>query len=87
MSEPEIHCPCCAWRPGGADLWECTRNGCGTQWNTFWTRGVCPGCGHQWSNTACLRCEEFSPHLSWYHYPDPQESEAPEQTRIVQAGS
>jgi hypothetical protein len=39
-------------------------------WNTFWTRGLCPGCGYRWPQTACLRCRQWSPHESWYHYPD-----------------
>jgi predicted amidophosphoribosyltransferase len=44
--------------------------GCGTQWNTFWTHGVCPGCGHAWQDTQCLACLKMSPHRAWYHYPD-----------------
>jgi hypothetical protein len=43
-------------------------------WNTFWTRGLCPGCGHQWQETQCLRCRKMSPHESWYHYPDGQQN-------------
>jgi hypothetical protein len=74
MSKPEIYCPLCAWRPKGTDLWQCTRPGCGTRWHTFWTRGVCPGCGYQWRNTACYACREMSPHESWYHFPDPADS-------------
>lgn len=70
MSNPEIYCPECAWRPSGDDLWMCTKNECDTVWNTFWTRGVCPGCSYQWRNTQCLACAAFSPHESWYHYPD-----------------
>ena len=45
-------------------------------WNTFWTRGVCPGCGHQWRETACLQCRKKSPHESWYHYPDGEDESA-----------
>jgi hypothetical protein len=73
--EAEIHCPRCSWRPGPADRWQCSP-GCGTVWNTFWTRGLCPGCGHQWLETVCLRCHQWSPHEHWYHYPDGQDESA-----------
>lgn len=67
--EPEIFCPRCAWRPSAEDRWHC-RPACGTVWNTFWTRGLCPGCGHQWERTQCFDCKIMSPHEEWYHYPD-----------------
>jgi hypothetical protein len=70
--EADIFCPKCTWRPQASDRWACLPS-CGTEWNTFWTRGVCPGCGQQWTETQCLECGEFSPHEAWYHYPDPQE--------------
>lgn len=70
-SEAEIRCPRCAWRPTALDRWQCYP-GCDTVWNTFWTRGLCPGCGHQWLETACLKCRVTSPHEQWYHYPDGQ---------------
>jgi hypothetical protein len=63
----------------------CTRNDCGTEWNTFWTRGVCPGCAYQWRNTQCLWCDEFSPHETWYHYPDPGEGKISETTHATEA--
>jgi hypothetical protein len=66
-----IHCPKCRWIPGEADRWQCTIDDCGTVWNTFWTGGVCPGCGHAWRNTECLACCKFSPHAQWYHDPSP----------------
>jgi hypothetical protein len=40
--------------------------GCGTTWNTFTTRGLCPGCGHQWRWTTCLACHGWSRHEDWY---------------------
>jgi len=43
---------------------------CGTTWHTFWTGGVCPGCGHQWRDTQCPECHRMSPHRQWYHDPD-----------------
>jgi hypothetical protein len=35
-------------------------------WNTFDTRGVCPACGREWSETQCLRCKAWSRHEDWY---------------------
>ena len=69
-----IRCPVCAWRPTASSRWTChvgdtpepPFDACGTVWNTFETRGRCPGCGHQWFWTTCPRCEEASPHQEWY---------------------
>ena len=58
-----IRCPRCAWRPGPKDRWACR---CGHVWNTFDTRGRCPACAFQWHLTACLSCNQFSPHEDWY---------------------
>ncbi len=58
-----IRCPRCAWRPRATSRWGCD---CGHVWNTFDTRGRCPGCGHQWQVTACLSCHAFAPHEAWY---------------------
>lgn len=69
----DIYCPKCEWRPGPYDVWDCVPS-CGTTWNTFWTRGVCPGCGVKWPSTQCYGCEKFSPHEAWYHYREPTES-------------
>lgn len=69
----DIYCPRCEWRPGPHDVWDCVPS-CGTTWNTFWTRGVCPGCGVKWPSTQCYGCEKFSPHEAWYHYREPVES-------------
>lgn len=60
-----IRCPRCAWRPGRRDRWVCAPH-CGFVWNTFDTAGRCPGCGHQWTETKCLACRRWSPHLDWY---------------------
>jgi hypothetical protein len=65
----DIRCPHCAWRPGPDDRWQCSIGDCMTVWNTFWTGGVCPGCGYAWRNTQCLACGEMSPHRDWYHEP------------------
>jgi len=69
----EIYCPHCKWRPQPEDRWSCTPS-CGTMWNTFWTRAVCPGCAVKWPQTQCFACERYSPHEKWYHYP-PEASE------------
>jgi hypothetical protein len=58
-----IRCPRCGWEPGRDDRWTCT---CLHVWNTFDTGGVCPGCGHTWDETQCLRCQAWSPHIDWY---------------------
>ena len=41
-------------------------DGCGTAWNTFERRGVCPGCRHRWRWTSCLACAKWSRHDEWY---------------------
>lgn len=69
-----IRCPLCGWRPSASSVWRCDCAGtpepffeaCGTVWNTFATRGRCPGCSHQWRWTSCLRCEQWSLHAAWY---------------------
>lgn len=69
-----IRCPLCGWRPKASSRWTCICRGtpepyfeaCGTVWNTFDTRGRCPGCSHQWQWTSCLMCEQASLHVDWY---------------------
>ena len=69
-----IRCPLCSWRPSPSNVWCCDRGdspepffvGCGMVWNTFSTRGRCPGCSHQWRWTSCLQCQEASLHEAWY---------------------
>jgi hypothetical protein len=69
-----IRCPRCAWRPDASSRWRCAWvdtpepyfDSCGTVWNTFSTKGRCPGCHHQWQWTSCLRCSQWSPHSDWY---------------------
>jgi hypothetical protein len=73
-----IRCPLCEWRPAASSRWCCTRvdvpeqfqGGCGTIWNTFSTRGRCPGCQHQWRWTKCMRCDGWSLHEDWYEEAD-----------------
>jgi hypothetical protein len=69
-----IRCPFCRWQPDAGSYWVCADcpypenflGGCGAEWNTFDTRGLCPGCGHQWRWTGCLSCERWSLHEDWY---------------------
>jgi hypothetical protein len=69
-----IRCPLCRWQPNADDLWLCGDcehpeyffDGCGAEWHTFTTQGLCPGCGYQWRWTACLNCEGWSLHEDWY---------------------
>lgn len=89
----KIYCPKCGWVPDAGDRWVCTRPiGCGHVWNTFATRGRCPGCGKQWRVTQCLSCKQFSPHEDWYHDDDDRDEgewidisewiRAPEKTHV-----
>jgi hypothetical protein len=59
-----IRCPHCAWRPRKFDRWSCRY--CFTSWNTFDTRGVCPGCDHAWLHTMCISCHRWARHEEWY---------------------
>jgi hypothetical protein len=68
QEQAQIFCPKCEWRPVAEDRWCCTPS-CGTVWNTFWTRAVCPGCSVKWPQTQCQQCDQFSPHEAWYHMP------------------
>jgi hypothetical protein len=69
-----IRCPLCSWRPTAESRWCCSCSDtpeppfdcCYTMWNTFSTRGRCPGCSHQWQWTTCLRCQQPSRHEDWY---------------------
>jgi hypothetical protein len=73
-----IRCPLCTWRPNRSSRWYCGDcdypeyffDGCGTAWNTFTTRGRCPGCSHQWRWTICLSCQGWSRHEDWYENQD-----------------
>ena len=67
-SSPRIQCPLCGWSPGKENVWSCN---CGHTWNTFDTRGVCPACRHQWTETQCQSCGQVSPHSQWYVEPKP----------------
>ena len=63
-----IRCPSCKWRPTRSDTWVCSP-GCGEVWNSFATRGECPGCQLNLSQTQCTRCCVWSDHDAWYEEP------------------
>lgn len=77
MVEPTIYCPQCEYRPVTEDRSWCHPS-CGTSWHTFWTGGVCPGCGHAWEVTQCPACQRQSTHKAWYHWPVDDSEEVPE---------
>ncbi len=72
-----IQCPACKWQPDKNSRWFCIAMGppenfsagCGHGWNTFDTRGTCPGCQYQWRHTTCLSCTVTSLHGDWYVVP------------------
>ena len=69
-----IRCPSCNWQPPRSSRWFCISigppenyaSGCGQGWNTFDTRGQCPGCFHHWHHTSCLSCNKWAKHDDWY---------------------
>ncbi|MEO5763576.1 MAG: hypothetical protein ABIR28_14840, partial [Vicinamibacteria bacterium] len=63
FGSPRVRCPQCTWEPKREDRWACT---CAFTWHTFDTGGVCPACDHQWQETMCLQCFEWSKHAAWY---------------------
>ena len=69
--DKQILCPKCEYRPQVEDRWQCIPR-CGTLWHTFWTGGVCPGCGLAWPMTQCPSCGRISPHKAWYREPEQQ---------------
>lgn len=62
-----IRCPACRWHPLSSEIWMCR---CGHRWNTFDTRGRCPACQYQWTETHCRVCNAKSPHGDWYAHND-----------------
>jgi hypothetical protein len=75
-----IRCPLCEWKPARSSKWYCGPcpepegflHGCGTAWNTFDTRGLCPGCQHRWRYTSCHACGTWSLHEDWYAAGEPK---------------
>ena len=67
-SDGRVRCPKCQWTPRSSDRWMCH---CRHTWNTFDTRGLCPGCNYQWTQTMCLSCLQWSEHQAWYETEKP----------------
>jgi hypothetical protein len=79
MLEHKIHisCPKCGWEPDGGSYWVCSV--CKTKWNTFETRGCCPGCGKIYEETWCpgnKGCGQVSPHADWYEEVEVQKNKS-----------
>lgn len=77
QDQRDIRCPKCSYRPQPQDRWVCVPS-CATSFHTFWTGGVCPGCGYPWKKTQCPACGELSPHAQWYREPEDAPAEARE---------
>ena len=60
---PEFACPSCQAGPPLGAFWVCHL--CGTQFDTFETRAVCPKCQAQFPTTACAFCGESRPMAEW----------------------
>jgi hypothetical protein len=60
----ECACPSCGEAPPRGEFWRCGH--CGTQFDTFTTRGRCGGCGAWYLETACPRCGVTSHVDKWY---------------------
>jgi Zn-dependent protease len=60
---PEFACPSCHAGPPLGAFWACHL--CGTQFDTFETRAVCPKCQAQFPTTACAFCGESRPMAEW----------------------
>lgn len=78
----KIYCPRCEWAPGALDRWVC-EPGCRTVWNTFETRGRCPGCGKQWRITQCIQCMMRSLHEQWYHEDAERVAESDQRVEVL----
>ncbi len=61
---PQVVCPRCAAVPSGDPVWQCEF--CHCVWDTFKTRGRCPGCGFTYPATFCVACGHNSRHRDWY---------------------
>ena len=61
---PRVMCPCCDAIPDGDARWQCEF--CWCAWNTFDTRGRCPGCDFTFPATFCPSCRRTTRHRDWY---------------------
>jgi Zn-dependent protease len=56
-------CPRCRAAPPVGTYWRCA---CGQLFDTFATRAKCPACQRVYADTACLDCNQMSPHAAFY---------------------
>jgi Zn-dependent protease len=62
----EAACPSCAAAPVQGEYWGCGR--CGTSFDPFAHRGVCPKCGYRFDTIRCLDCYRTSPVAAWFKH-------------------
>jgi hypothetical protein len=63
-ADARIRCPLCAAVVSPDERWHCEF--CNCYWNTFATRGRCPGCNFRYPATVCGACDRMSHHDDWY---------------------
>jgi Zn-dependent protease len=56
-------CPSCGEPPLAGPFWRCGR--CNATFDTFDTRGTCPGCGASFPTTTCPNCGTAHPIAAW----------------------
>lgn len=56
-------CPSCKTGPPIGEFWKCGK--CGRPFDIFQTRGTCPHCATQFSETKCLDCGQVHPVSEW----------------------
>jgi Zn-dependent protease len=61
-------CPGCGKSPPRGEFWQCEH--CVTRFDTFATRGRCPGCGAWYLETACPHCHALHHVDVWYRPED-----------------
>jgi len=83
VNDTNVSCPKCGWEPDEKDIWVCDE--CKTRWNTFQTRGKCPGCGKVFIDTQCSKqkggCGELSLNAEWFQLVD--QNNPPEKRKFV----
>jgi Zn-dependent protease len=63
----EAVCPACAAAPAQGEYWGCGH--CGTSFDPFTHRGVCPKCGCRFDTIRCLDCYRTSSVAAWFALP------------------
>jgi Zn-dependent protease len=57
-------CPACHVHPLQGEWWGCDQ--CGTRFDPFLHRAVCPGCGKSFPDTECIDCLRRHPMADWF---------------------